>query len=141
MRGSVVLACLVTALLAAAGCGGGGAPAEPAAVVESWSQAVTAGDAEAAGKLFADGAEVVQDGQKKTLESQEQAVAWNAALPCGWKVVDTTVAGDDVRGTFTLTRRPGQMCDDPGAPRNATISVVDGKITLFHELPSDAQPA
>jgi hypothetical protein len=143
-RPRAAAACVVAALAVlavASGCGGGGSFASPGDVVDSWSQAITSGDADAAGELFADGATVIQDGRQKTLADRAEAVAWNAALPCGWKIVTKTVDGEDVRGTFALTRRPGAMCDDPRSSRSAAITVRDGKIAFFHELPSDAQPA
>jgi len=110
--------------------------ADPAAVVQSWSQAINASDNETAAGLFADGAIVIQDGQKTTLAGHDEALAFNASLPCGGKIVDQSVAGNEVTATFTLTRRPGHMCDGTGESAVAVFRVSDGKITLWHQLPA-----
>jgi SnoaL-like protein len=131
--------CLLALLSAAVvvGCGGDEA-ADPVSVVEHWSQALNAGHDGAAAALFADGAVVIQSGERRSLTDQEDARAFNASLPCGGKIVETSQDGDDVTTTFTLIRRPDHMCDDTGGTAVALISVIDGKITLWHQLPSGA---
>jgi limonene-1,2-epoxide hydrolase len=131
-----------TASLAA--CGGESAPSDPVDVVQSWSQAVNASDNEAAAKLFAPNAVVIQGGQRTLLAGEPEALAFNSALPCGAKLVDTSVSGDQVTASFTLTRRRDHMCDGTGESATTVFTVTDGKITLWHELPSssaDAQTA
>jgi hypothetical protein len=123
--------------LLSAGCGGTKGQA-PGAVVDSWSQAINGGDDEAAAKLFARDAVVIQDGQRLTLATEADALAFNASLPCGAKVVGKKTSGDEVTTTFTLTRRPGHMCDGTGEAAVTVFQVADGKITLWHELPSGA---
>jgi hypothetical protein len=123
--------------IASTGCGGSKA-GDPAAVVDSWSQAINGGDDEAAAKLFAKDAVVIQDGQRLTLATGADALAFNASLPCGAKVVGKTTEKGDVTTTFTLTRRPGHMCDGTGQAVVTLFTVVDGKITLWHQLPSGA---
>jgi SnoaL-like domain len=117
-----------------AGCGGGDAKS-PEEVVLSWSQALNVGDDEAAAGLFADGA-VVQAGRQTTLTDHEDALAFNALLPCGAKIVKQSLKGDEVTATFTLTRRPDHMCDDTGETTVVVVRMKDGKITLWHQLPS-----
>jgi len=117
-----------------AGCGGSDAKT-PEEVVSSWSRALNAGDNEAAADLFADGA-VVMVGQRTTLADHEDALAFNASLPCGGRIVEQSRRGDDVTATFTLTRRPDHMCDDTGETSMILFRVEDGKITLWHQLPS-----
>jgi limonene-1,2-epoxide hydrolase len=132
--------CLLTLVCAVAvgGCGDDGT-ADPVSVVEGWSKALNAGDNEAAADLFADNAVVVQGGeQPATLAGPEDARAFNASLPCGGKIVETALDGNEVTATFTLTRRPDHMCDDLGGTVVAVFTVVDGKITLWHQLPSGA---
>jgi len=81
---------------------------------------------------------VIQDGQRTILASDADALAFNASLPCGAKVVGKKTSGDDVTTTFTLTRRPGHMCDGTGEAAVTVFTIVDGKITLWHQLPSGA---
>ena len=133
----VVFLLLVAAFaLGLSGCGG--KEPSPAAIVESWSRAVNTGDNEAAAALFADGAVVIQGGRRRTLAGPDEAIGFNASLPCGGEIVEQSLAGDEVTTTFTLTERPEQRCDGSGEPAVALFRIVDGKITLWHELPSPA---
>ena len=121
------------------GCGGGGGDSgapTPDDVVSSWSRALNAGDDDAAADLFAPGAVVIQAGRRTTLADHDDALAFNASLPCGSRIVKRTVEGDEVTATSTLTRRPGHMCDDTGGTAVTVFRIEDGRITLWHELPS-----
>jgi limonene-1,2-epoxide hydrolase len=131
------LAFFLLILLFAVGISGCGneKSADPTAIVASWSQAVNATDDETAAALFAQNALVIQDGQQTRLAGPAEALAFNSALPCGGKIVDQAVAGDEVTATFTLTRRPGHMCDGTGESAVAVFRITDGKITLWHQLP------
>jgi hypothetical protein len=138
VRRHAAIALLIGILaIASTGCGGSKAK-DPEAVVDSWSQAINGGDDEAAAKLFAKDAIVIQDGQRLTLASEAEALAFNASLPCGARVVGKKSDGNDVTTTFTLTRRPGHMCDGTGQAVVAVFTIADGKITLWHQLPSGA---
>lgn len=143
MRRRLTIALLIALLALAAGCGGSTAQ-DPEAVVDSWSQAINGGDDTAAAKLFAPGAVVIQDGRRSTLATEADALAFNASLPCGSKVTGKKTDGSEVTATFTLTRRPGHMCDGTGEAAVTVFEISDGKITLWHQLPSgaaDSQPA
>ena len=133
---------LLSILFAAAvtGCGSDG-PNNPTDVVESWSQAVNASDDETAAGLFAPGAVVIQGGRRTTLAGEPDALAFNSSLPCGGKIVKTKTQANEVTATFTLTRRPGHMCDGTGTSAVAVFRITDGKITLWHELPTSAVDA
>ena len=48
----------------------------------------------------------------------------------------TSSEGNEVTATFTLTRRPGHMCDGTGEAAVAVFRIDDGKITLWHQLPT-----
>jgi hypothetical protein len=138
LRPRPTIALLIAFLaLIASGCGGS-ASRDPEAVVDTWSQALDGGDDEAAAKLFAPGAVVIQDGRRTTLATQADALAFNASLPCGAKVTGKTADGSKVTADFTLTRRPGHMCDGTGEPAVTVFEISDGKITLWHQLPSGA---
>ena len=108
---------------------------DPTQVVESWSQAINASDDDTAANLFAPAAVVIQDGRQTMLKSKPEALAFNSSLPCGGKIVKTSIAGNEVTASFTLTRRPGHMCDGTGEAAVAVFRVIDGKITLWHQLP------
>ena len=136
-RGLAFFLLLAACTVAAAGCGGD-EPADPVSVVQDWSKALNAGDDVAAAALFADDAVVIQGGEQTTLTDQEDARSFNASLPCGGRIVETAQDGEEVTATFTLTRRPEHMCDDTGGTAVAVFTVVDGKITLWHQLPSGA---
>lgn len=109
---------------------------DPSDVVTSWSQAINASDDEAAARLFAEDAVVIQEGQQTRLTGEPEALAFNSSLPCGGRIVEQSVAGNEVTATFTLTRRPGHMCDGTGQSAVAVFRVTDGKITLWHQLPA-----
>jgi hypothetical protein len=79
-------AALFALTLALGGCAGAGT-ASPEEVVRSWSAALNAGDNDGAADLFASGAEVVQAGTSYRLSRHDEAVRWNAALPCDGKIV------------------------------------------------------
>ncbi len=144
MRRPPVFALLLILFAAAVtGCGSDG-PSDPTQVVESWSQAINASDDETAAGLFAPGAVVIQDGRRTTLTGETEALAFNSSLPCGGKIVKTSAKDDEVTATFTLTRRPGHMCDGTGEAAIAVFRIADGKITLWHQLPpasADTQSA
>ena len=129
MRPQLTLSLLVVALLA--GCGS--KPPSPESVVRAWSQELNTGDNDDAAKLFAQGAEIVQAGTTLRLDNQEQAVAWNAALPCSGRIVSITTSGDTTRATFILGDRPKHKCDGPGQKATAIVRVKKGKIVLWHQ--------
>ncbi|MDP9284828.1 MAG: hypothetical protein M3P41_07740 [Actinomycetota bacterium] len=135
IRGATALA----ALLLLAGCGGP-KPASPEQVARSWSAALDRSDNEAAALLFAHGARIVQNGEL-TLSTHADAVRWNAALPCGGKIVSVSRRNSvDVLVVFSLESRPQHACDAPGQKAAALFRVRDGKIVLWHQtdVPSAA---
>ncbi|HZQ80839.1 MAG TPA: hypothetical protein VFB25_02560 [Gaiellaceae bacterium] len=123
------------ALLALALAGCGGHAASPESVARAWSAALDRNDNEGAAKLFAPGAQVVQQGVL-SLKSHRQAVTWNAGLPCGGRIVSVQPeASNSVLVVFSLTNRPHHVCDGPGDAAAAIFTVVHGKIVLWHETP------
>ena len=127
---------LVAAALLA-GCGG--EPPSPESVVRAWSNAVNAGDNEGAAALFAPRAEVIQ-GRWFVLDSEEKALAFNAALPCAGEIVELVSEGDTVTATFRLADRETSLCDAPGAHAAARFRVRDGKIVRWEQLPGAPAP-
>jgi limonene-1,2-epoxide hydrolase len=114
-------------------------PPSPESVVRAWSQELNQGDNQAAAKLFAPGAEVIQAGMTFRLDTRAQAVAWNAALPCSGEIVSIKTRGDLTTATFVLGDRPKSKCDGPGQRATAIFRVRKGKIVLWHQ--TSAAPA
>ena len=125
------VAALVLLAGALTGCGSGSPDAE--SVVRAWSQALNQGDNDTAGKLFARGAEVVQGNSVVTLKTQQDAVAWNAALPCSGRILSIHSRGQTATATFLLGDRPHNKCDGPGQKATAIVKVIRGKIVLWHQ--------
>ena len=114
-----------------AGCGSGSPSAE--SVVRAWSAALNQDDNNTAASLFAQGAEVVQNGHVLTLRNRHQALAWNSALPCSGKIVSIHTRGQTATATFVLGDRRHSQCDGPGQEATAIFKVVRGKIVLWHQ--------
>ena len=128
---------ILAALLALAACGGTGARS-PEAVARAWSAALDRSDDGSAARLFADGAQIVQNGEL-TLRDHADAVTWNEGLPCGGRITSVQKRGrDEVLVVFVLTERPGHRCDAPGQMTAALFRVVGGKIVLWHQTPAPA---
>jgi limonene-1,2-epoxide hydrolase len=114
-------------------------PPSPESVVRAWSQELNQGDNQAAAKLFAPGAEVIQAGMTFRLNTRAQAVAWNQALPCSGEIISIKTKGDLTTATFVLGDRPKSKCDGPGQRATAIFRVRKGKIVLWHQ--TSAAPA
>jgi hypothetical protein len=134
-RATVVGLLLATAL---AGCGSSEPSAE--SVMRAWSQELNSGDNEAAAKLFAHNARVIQPGLVLRLRTYEQALAWNSALPCSGKIVSVTSTDDTASATFILGDRQTSKCDGPGERASALIRVRKGKIVLWHQTSGGTAP-
>jgi limonene-1,2-epoxide hydrolase len=125
-------------LLLLAGCGAHKAPSAEQ-VARSWSAALDRNDNEAAARLFADDAQIVQNGEL-TFSGHADAVHWNAALPCGGRIVSIARRNaTDVLVVFRLEDRPGHACDAPGQDAAALFRVRAGKIVLWHQ--TDVPPS
>ena len=126
--------CLLAAALGAVGCGGRRSPEE---VVRAWSEALNAGDNDSAADLFANGARVVQGAAVRTLATHADAVAWNSSLPCSGQIVALERSGDAVTATFVLGNRPTSACDGPGERAAAVLTIREGRIVLWHQVPAE----
>jgi hypothetical protein len=119
----------------------GGEPPSPESVVRAWNESVNSEDNEAAAELFAPGAEVIQAGRSRILETEAQAIRFNASLPCSAEIVELESNGDMVTATFLLADRGTTQCDGPGSQVQAAFRVREGKIVLWHQLPgSETDP-
>jgi ketosteroid isomerase-like protein len=130
-------ATLLALTMALGGCVGAGT-ASPEEVVRSWSEALNADDNEGAADLFAGGAEVVQAGTSYRLSRHDEAVRWNAALPCDGKIVELAVDEDKVTAVFVLSDSKTTPCDAPGARATAIFTVRDGKIVRWEQASAGA---
>src|SRR4029077_3905707 len=90
---AMTAAAILLAALALAGCGGAASASAPD-VVRAWSAALDANDNEHAARLFADDAQIVQNGEQ-ILQTHADAVRWNAGLPCGGRISHLELHGDD----------------------------------------------
>ena len=130
---------ILVALVALTACGGRRTPTAES-VARAWSAALDRSDDEAAAKLFAPSAEVIQNGTL-VLRTHRDAVAWNSALPCGGRITRVIrQAKDQVLVVLHLTERPGHRCDGPGQDAAAVFRVRDGKIVLWHQTPVPEAP-
>jgi limonene-1,2-epoxide hydrolase len=118
-------------IIVAAGCGGGSP--SPESVVRAWSVELNAGDNEAAADLFARNATIIQGDRIVTLRTREDAIDWNAALPCSGQIVSIRTSGDRAVATFLLGDREESKCDGPGEKATAVFRVRKGKIVLWHQ--------
>ena len=131
-----VLAILLV-LLALTACGAKKTASAPD-VVRAWSAALDRNDNEQAARLFADGAQIIQNGEA-TLATHADAVRWNAALPCGGRISHLEVRGkNQVLAIFELEERPHHTCDANGSQAAAVFQVENGRIVLWHQTPVPA---
>ena len=125
------VAALALAAVAVAGCGGGEPSAE--GVVRAWAESVRLGDAEAAGALFAPGAEVVDGDRTRVLATEAEAVRYVRREACAGEVVRID-EGDGATVEAEFDVRGATRCE--GADREvALFRVEDGHITFLHRLP------
>lgn len=123
------------------GCGGGddaadaevpgGADAEATQVIEDWSVALREGDIEAAADFF-EVPSIAQNGTPPLqLESREDVVSFNEALPCGADLVRAEDRDSFVVATFELTERPGpgECGAGVGSEARTAFVIEDGLIT------------
>ena len=122
---------LLLAIAVLAGCGSG--PPSTESVVRAWSQALNEDDNNTAANLFAPNAKVVQGQSVLRLKTHQDAVDWNAALPCSGLITSIHSRGQIATATFRLADRRNSRCDGPGKRVTAIFRVVDGKIVLWHQ--------
>ena len=111
------------------GCAG---RSDPSHVVRAWADALKADDNERAASLFARDAVVIQGDLARTFHTHQEAVAWNAHLPCSGRIVELAHRGSTVTATFRLADSKRRRCGDPpGAEATAVFVVEGGKIVLW----------
>ena len=108
----------------------GGASAEAVEVIDGWSTALREGDVEAAADYW-ELPSIAQNGTPPLdLETREDVIAFNEALPCGAELVEAIEHAGFVIATFELTDRPGGDCGEGvGGEAQTAFQIEDGKIT------------
>jgi hypothetical protein len=126
------LVATLLAVVALTACGGSKGSSAPD-VVRAWSAALDRNDNEHAARLFANGAQIVQNGEQ-TLRTHADAVRWNAGLPCGGRISHLELHGKtQVLAIFELENRPAHRCDAVGSQAAAIFRVEHGQIVLWHQ--------
>jgi hypothetical protein len=126
------LAAILLGLLALTACGGSKTASAPE-VVRAWSGALDRNDNEQAARLFAHGAQIIQNGTL-TLTTHADAVRWNAGLPCGGRISHLELHGENqVLAVFELRPRPQHRCDATGGQAATIFRVQNGEIVLWHQ--------
>ena len=109
-------------------------PAAPSAeaveVIDGWSTALREGDVEAAAD-YLELPSIAQNGTPPLdLETRDDVIAFNEALPCGAELVEAIEHAGFVIATFELTERPGGDCGEGvGGEAQTAFQIEDGKIT------------
>ena len=130
---------IIAVVLVLTGCGGHSARSAED-IARDWSAALDKSDNEAAGSLFAAGAEVIQNG-RLVLSTHRDAVQWSASLPCGGRITRVVHQGkNQVLVVFKLTERPGHHCDGPGLDAAAIFRVEHGKIVSWEQTVPPGEP-
>jgi hypothetical protein len=122
----------------AAGCGGHARAKErsPESVVRAWSVAIDSNDNEAAARLFAPNARILQGSLDVRLNSHKLAVAFNESLPCSGRLTRMYQQGDVVTATFVLGPRGGDNppCTGAGDKAYAAFTVRHGHIVQWQQI-------
>jgi hypothetical protein len=125
-------AALAAAALVLAACGG--ADSSPEGVVRAWAESVRLGDAEAAARLIAPGAEVVDGARTTVLRTEADALRYSRNEACAGGVVRIEQRGGTVEAEFDVRGAAPRHCGGAAVERTL-FRVRDGRITLLHRLP------
>ena len=103
-------------------------------VLAAWAAAVRRGDAAGAARYFALPAIVSQD-MAVQLQTREQVRRFNAELPCGEQLLGVHPSGRYIVGTFRLTDRPRQPCNDVGRLSRVAFVFRARRFTEWRQVP------
>lgn len=150
----LLAAVLLSGLLWLGACGGddegpddpdaalGSADPEAERVIDEWSTALREGDIDAAAAYFKVPS-VVQNGTPPLdLDSRQDVITFNEALPCGAELVEAESHAGFTIATFELTERPGpgECGDGVGGTAQTAFVIEDGKITEWRRIGGEAAP-
>ena len=105
-------------------------------VIKGWVNALRRGDIEGAASYFAIPS-VAENGVLIHIRTEDQAKLFNAALPCGARLIKAVTAGKFTTGTFKLTERrgPGAGCGlGVGGKAQTSFVIRDGKIVEWRRV-------
>ena len=115
------------------------APKDATRVIRAWSDTLRGGDEIAAARYFAGPSIVqIQPGEPVYhITQRAQAIAFQAVLPCGARLLRAERDGRYVNALFRLTMRPGATCDAPGATARTDFVIRHGKIAEWRRAPDE----
>ena len=157
MHGSRAAILVLVAALLLAACGGDDdTPEEPATeipgdadpgdvnVIDEWAKTLAAGDIEGAAAFFATPS-VAENGILYEIRDEDDALRFNASLPCGAELIGAETEGEFTTATFRLKERPGPgVCGDGVGGTAQTAFVIEGsKIVEWRRvgLPGSEEPS
>jgi hypothetical protein len=117
------------------------AAADPTAVavIRGWSDALRRGDVDAAARYFALPSEFFNGADDAiAIDTEAQARAANATLPCGAVLLSTMRRGRFVTALFRLTNRPGPdggCGSGTGQLASTDFIIAHGRITYWIRAP------
>lgn len=108
-------------------------------VIRAWSDTLRGGDEVGAARYFAVPSLVqIQPGEAiYHITRRAEAVAFQAVLPCGARLLRAERDGRYVNALFRLTMRPGATCDAPGATARTDFVIRHGKIAEWRRAPDE----
>jgi hypothetical protein len=114
----------------------GPAATESRRVINAWLRALRRGNVKRAAHYFALPSKFQNVTPVLTVDSEQERIAINLALPCGAKAVAMGGAGAYTIVKFKLTKRPGGDCGSGvGGNARGAIRVAGGKIKEWYRLP------
>jgi len=127
-------------VLCAAACGDDGGKTGPSdsdvAVIRKWADTLRSGDVRRAADFFALPS-IVQNGSDPiALHTRAEVRTFNAALPCGARLLQTSSNSGYTTALFRLTERPGPGRCGTGAGMTArtTFLIRNGKIREWRRV-------
>jgi hypothetical protein len=104
-------------------------------VVRAWSVAINSNDNDAAARLFAPNARVIQGPLDFRLRTHRLAVLFNKSLPCSGRIAGIFQDGDVVTATFVLGPRTAfPLCTSDGSKATAEFTIRHGLIVVWQQI-------
>jgi hypothetical protein len=101
-------------------------------VIRGWLLSLERQDYEQAAYYFAPNA-LIDQGRPFRLHGREEAIGFNASLPCRADLIGLKGSGAHVLATFRLKRGPGGACSGLVKVR---YTIRSGKFTAWRQLPN-----
>ena len=108
----------------------------PEGVIRAWADTLRSGDVRGAAEFFSLPSVVSNGTPPIVLRTKAEVRGFNAALPCGARLLRTYSAGRYTTAVFRLTERPGPGRCGAGVGQTArtTFVVRDGKIRQWRRV-------